>query len=77
MAFKKSPDAESLGGPADAFGIDDLPLEAIAKFLAVFWPAVFGGIALFVLIVIGRERLAMVVAAIMVTLQAWLLGLFG
>jgi hypothetical protein len=77
MAFKKNPDAESFVGPAEAFGLDKVQFDGIVHFIAVFWPAIVGGVALFTLVVIGRERMAMLVAAIMVPLQAWLLGLFG
>jgi len=75
MAFKKNPDAESFGGPAEMFGLNEVQFDSVAQFIAVFWPAMLGGIALFILVVMGRERMAMAIAAIMVTLQAWLLGL--
>jgi len=77
MAFKRNPDAESFGGPAEMFGLDKVQIDSVVQFIAVFWPAIIGGIALFALVVMGRERMAMLVAAIMIPLQAWLLGLFG
>ncbi len=77
MAFKKSPGAETLGGPAEVIGLDGAYLDTAMQLGATFWPALVCGIALFVLILSGRERAAMAVAAILAAVQAWLLGWFG
>ena len=69
--FQKSPD----GGPAGPF--DAVTLEVLGQFADTFWPAILGGITLFVLIIRGKERVAIPVAAVAVLLQAWRLGLLG
>lgn len=69
--FKKIPDGSG-GGPFDA-----LTPEVLEQVAATYWPVVLGGITLFVLIVMGRERTAVPVAAVVVLLQVWRWGLFG
>ncbi|MHA1528126.1 MAG: hypothetical protein ACTSVG_03830 [Alphaproteobacteria bacterium] len=70
--FKKVPDSESGGGLTEVFDP-----ELLGQIAATYWPAVLGGITLFVLILIGKERAAIPVAAAIVLLQAWRWGLFG
>ena len=70
--FKKIPDSDSVPGPFDAF-----TAEVAGQFAATYWPVVLGGVILFVLILMGKERVAIPVAAVVVLLQAWRWGLFG
>ncbi len=70
--FKKIPDGDSVPGPFDAF-----TAEVARQFAATYWPVVLGGVILFVLILMGKERVAIPVAAVVVLLQAWRWGLFG
>jgi len=71
--FKKIPEGKSGGeNPFDVVAADILGQVA-----ATYWPAVLGGITLFVLILRGKERAAIPVAVAIVLLQAWRLGLFG
>jgi hypothetical protein len=67
--FKKSPDDHS-GGPLAEF--IDSAASAVAQLAISHWPLVIGGITLFLLIVLGRERTAIPVAIAVVLLQAWL-----
>ena len=69
--FQKTPD-EGPEGPFDVF-----TPEVLGQFADTFWPAILGGITLFVLILLGKERAAIPVAVVAVLLQAWRLGLFG
>ena len=77
MAFRKTPEAESLGTPTEVIGLDRAHLETALQLGATYWPAIVCGVALFVLIVAGRERAAMAVAVIMAAVQAWVLGWIG
>jgi hypothetical protein len=70
--FKKIPESDSGPGPFDA-----ITGEMAAQFAATYWPAILGGVTLFVLILRGNERAAIPVAAAIVLLQAWRLGVFG
>ena len=69
--FQKTPD----GGPDGPF--ETFTPEVLGQFAGTFWPAILGGITLFVLILLGKERAAIPVAVVAVLLQAWRLGLFG
>ncbi len=69
--FKKAP-GNSGGGSFDA-----ITAEMVGYVAATYWPAILGGITLFVLIVKGKERAAIPVGAVIVVLQAWRWGLFG
>ena len=69
---KRAPGADKVPGPFDSF-----EAEAFGQFALTYWPAVLGGLALFILIIAGKEKAAIPVAAIVVALQAWLLGVFG
>ncbi len=51
--FKKIPDSDSVPGPFDAF-----TSEVAGQFAATYWPVVLGGVILFVLILMGKERVA-------------------
>ena len=71
--FKKSPESRD-SEPIEAFGVGP---EALGAFAATYWPVVLGGITLFLLIALGKERTAIPVGIAVVVLQAWMLGLFG
>ena len=71
-ATKKAPGADTVPGPFDSFNA-----EAFGQFAMTFWPAVLGGLTLFMLILAGKEKAAIPVAIVVVVLQAWILGVFG
>ena len=71
-ATKKAPGADIGPGPFDSFNA-----EAFGQFAMTFWPAVLGGLMLFILILAGKEKAAIPVAVVVVALQAWVLGIFG
>lgn len=66
--FKKNPNAGEVPGPFDAF-----PAEALGQFAMDYWPVVLGGLTLFILILGGKEKVAIPVGIIAALLQAWLL----
>ncbi len=70
--FKKIPDGGSGEGPLDA-----ITPEMLGQFAATYWPVILGGITLFILILMGKERAAIPVGAVIVLLQAWRWGLFS
>ncbi len=70
--FKKTPKGQSGDGPFDA-----ITPEMLGQFAATYWPVVLGGIVLFVLIALDKERIAIPVGITVVLLQAWRLGVFG
>jgi hypothetical protein len=55
--FKKIPDGGSGDGP-----FDFITAEAAGQIAMSYWPAILGGITLFILIILGRERVAPVEA---------------
>ena len=69
---KRAPGTDTVPGPFDGF-----EAEAFGQFALTYWPVVLGGLALFILIIAGKEKAAIPVAAVVVALQAWLLGVFG
>jgi hypothetical protein len=70
--FKKAPDSDSGSAPIEVFNP-----ELLGQIAATYWPMILGGITLFLLILMGKERAAIPVAAAIVLLQAWRWGLFG
>jgi hypothetical protein len=67
--FKKSPDSQS-GGPLAEL-LDSIAATA-GQFALSYWPLVGGGLILFLLIVLGKERTAIPVGIAVVLLQAYL-----
>ncbi len=49
----------------------------LGQFAATYWPVVLGGVVLFVLIALDKERIAIPVGITVILLQAWQLGVFG
>ena len=70
--FKKVPDSESGGGAFDAN-----TAEIVGEFATTYWPAVLGGLILFVLVFKGYARVAYTLGILVVLLQAWWFGKFG
>lgn len=66
--FKKIPD----GGTRDGL-FEAINTEVVGQFAMAYWPAILGGITLFILILMGRERMAMLVSIAVILLQAWLI----
>ena len=67
--FKKSPDSQPGGPLAELFD----SIAAVAGQLALsYWPLIGGGLILFLLIVLGKERTAIPVGIAVVLLQVWL-----
>lgn len=66
--FKKIPDGGSGDGP-----FDFITAEAAGQIAMSYWPAILGGITLFALIIMGRERVAIAVGIAVVILQGWLI----
>jgi hypothetical protein len=54
---KRAPNADNVPGPFDSFNA-----EAFGQFAMTYWPAVLGGVALFILILAGKEKVAIPVA---------------
>jgi hypothetical protein len=66
--FKKIPDGGSGDGP-----FDFITAEAAGQIAMSYWPAILGGITLFILIILGRERMAIAVSIAVILLQGWLI----
>jgi hypothetical protein len=66
--FKKIPDGGSGDGP-----FDFITAEAAGQIAMSYWPAILGGITLFILIILGRERVAIAVSIAVILLQGWLI----
>jgi hypothetical protein len=67
--FKKSPGDQSGGALAEFI---DAVAATAGQVALSYWPLVGGGLILFLLIVLGRERTAIPVGIAVVLLQAWL-----
>jgi len=65
--FKKIPDVESPGL------LDSVDVEALGQFAMSYWPALLGGITLFILILMGKERTAIPVGIAVALMQGWLI----
>lgn len=65
--FKKVPGGDSGNGP-----FESISAEALGQFAMTYWPAILGGITLFILIAMGKERIAIPVGIAVAVLQGWL-----
>jgi hypothetical protein len=52
---------------------DFITAEAAGQIAMSYWPAILGGITLFILIILGRERMAIAVSIAVILLQGWLI----
>lgn len=67
--FKKVPDSNS---DAEYSEFVQAAVATVGEIALSYWPLLGGGLCLFVLIVMGRERTAIPVGIAVVILQAWL-----
>jgi hypothetical protein len=66
--FKKTPGSDE---PPGLF--DNVDTEALGQFAMAYWPVLLGGISLFLLIVLGKERIAVLVGILVVLMQGYLI----
>lgn len=74
--FKRALGGSGSGGDG-AFGLDDATVSLLGDMAGGFWPAMLGGLILFVLILKGEQQAVIPLAGGVMLLQAWQSGMFG